>query len=174
MNSPIDSGITIASAVPPTVPASLADLLLLVNRKNGTQEGMLHAVAARFLEYVGLTAERVSIEMLLDQKEAFVAHLKAGKYKASSVRSYRNYLNILLHRADGAGWVRPEYVLPPEWQAIAGILPQRFLNTFGRFAVRIGKHPATLCENDLAAWRQERVNSPWCNGPDFGMAVFVA
>lgn len=160
MNSTTDFGSTLAAsaALPTTtIATSLADLLLLINRKDGTLEGMLHAVAARFLEYVGLTAERASIEMMNDAKAPFFAHMKAEPYKASSVRSYRNYFNILLRRASEAGWVCPEYVLPSEWQGIADVLPQSSTKLIVRFAVRIGKTPRTLCEDDLAVWRQERV-----------------
>jgi integrase len=162
MNSITDIGTTLATSASqftPTVPTNLTELLLLIDRKTGTQEGMLHAVAARFLEYVGLNGEAASIEMLHDQKESFIAYLKAGKYKPSSVRSYRNYLNILLRRAGEAGWVRPQNVLPPKWQIIADVMPRRAQRSILSFAVRIGRDPETLCEDDLAAWRQERVKA---------------
>jgi hypothetical protein len=118
---------------------------------------MLHAVAARFLEFVSLTAECVPIEMLYDQKDSFIASLRAGPYKTSSVKSYRNYLNILLRRAHEAGWVRTEKVLPSDWQAVIDVLPSHHMRSIVSFAVRIGKDPGTLCEDDLAAWRLERV-----------------
>jgi integrase len=162
MISTTDIGTTLAispAQFTPTVPTSLAELLVRIDRRTGTQEGMLHAVAARFVEYVGLTGEAVSIEMLHDQKESFISHLKAGKYKTSSVKSYRNYLNILLRRAHEAGWVRPKKVLPSEWQVIADVMPRRAQRSILSFAVRIGRGPGTLCEDDLAAWRQERVKA---------------
>jgi hypothetical protein len=157
-----DTGSTIAvsaAELAEAVPTNLSELLLLVDRRTGTQAGMLHAVAARFLEYVGLTGEAVSIEMLHNQKESFIAHLKAGKYKASSVKSYRNYLNILLRRAQKAGWVRPQSVLPPEWQVVADVMPRSSAKLIVRFAARIAKNPANFSEDDLAAWRQERVKA---------------
>jgi Phage integrase family len=165
MKNPTDIGITRATSVAsptPPVPTSLSDLLLLINRKNGTQEAMLHAVATRFLLYVRLTADQVSIETMHDQKELFIAHLKAGKDKASSVKSYRNYMNVLLRRAREAGWVCPKFVLTIEWQAIADVMPRGSLNfivRIVRYVTRIGKVPGSLCEDDLAAWRQERAKA---------------
>lgn len=148
-----------AAEITSAIPSNLSELLLLIDRKAGPQEAMLHAVAARFLEYIGLTGEAVSIEMMHDRKEAFIARLKAGKYKDTSVKSYRNYLNILLRKADEAGWIRPLIVLPAEWQAIADVVTRKAHKSIISFAVRIGRTPETLSEDDLAAWRQERVQA---------------
>jgi hypothetical protein len=101
------------------VPTTLGELLQLVNRKNSTDEGMMHSAAVRFLEFLDCTAEEVTIDTVYSRREPFISWLKGGKYKSASVKSYRNYLNRLLHRAERAGWVRPNISLSPEWQVIA-------------------------------------------------------
>jgi integrase len=140
-----------------SAPKNLADLLLSIDRKQGTNEGMLHAVAARFLEYLGRVAEDVPIELLDTHKTRFVAHLKGAKYKPSSVKSYRNYLNSLIGVAQRAGWKRSKAVIPPEWEGIAGALPRRLVTHIVGYAVQIGKSPANFSEEDLKMWQRERV-----------------
>jgi hypothetical protein len=142
-----------------TAPIYLAELMASINRKDGTFEGMLHAVAARFLEFVGSTAELVPIGAVHDRKESFIAHLKASKYKKSSVKSYRNYLNLLLRRAQELGWVRPALVIPVEWRKIEDAMPRTSAKLIVHYAVRIGKLPSVFSEDDLLAWRQERAKS---------------
>jgi hypothetical protein len=142
-----------------TAPINLAELLASINRKDGTCEGMLHAVAARFLEFVGSTAELVPIGAVHDRKESFIAHLKASKYKKLSVKSYRNYLNLLLRRAQELGWVRPALVIPAEWREIEDAMPRSSAKLIVHYAARIGKSPSDFSEDDLLAWRQERAKS---------------
>ncbi len=152
-------------AVPGNAPRTLAELLALVNRKDGTQEGMLYAVAARFVEYAQSTADRVSLESLHAEKESFISHLKTGKYKMSSVKSYRNYFNVLLRLAEEAGWIRPKIDIPSDWQAVLDATDQvtatrhSVIKLIVSFAARIGKTPVNFSEDDLTKWRQERVKS---------------
>jgi hypothetical protein len=142
-----------------TTPIYLAELLAFINRKDGTHESMLHSIPARFLDFVGSTAELVPIDAVHNQKESFIAHLKASKYKNSSVKSYRNYLNMLLRRAEELGWVRPALIIPAAWQEIADVMPRSSAKLIVRYAARIGKSPSVFSEDDLSAWRQERVKA---------------
>jgi hypothetical protein len=57
----VSSGSELALSVAPrpftTAPIYIVELLASINRKDGTQESMIHAVAARFLEFLGAAAE---------------------------------------------------------------------------------------------------------------------
>lgn len=141
------------------IPTTLGELLHLINRKNSTDEGMMHSAAARFLEFLNCTSEEVTIDTLYTRKESFIFWLKEGKYKPASVKSYRNYLNRLFHRAEKAGWVPPNVTLSPEWQRIADLMPRASATQIVRFAHRIGKTFATLSDDDLKSWRMERVSA---------------
>jgi len=139
------------------IPSTLGDLLQHVNRKNGTAEGMMHSAAARFLEFVNSTPQDVTIDTFYDRKESFISSLKDGKYKPASVKSYRNYLNRLLHRAKEAGWAPPIVTLSPEWQVIADLMPRASAVRIVKYAHAHGKTPATFSDDDLKAWKMERV-----------------
>lgn len=140
-------------------PTTLGQLLQLINRKNGTAEGMLHSTAVTFLKFLKCTADEVMIDTLCTRKESFISWLKEGKYKPASVKSYRNYLNRLLHRAEQAGWVRPTISVSPEWQVIADLMPRASAKQIVHFAHRLGRTPATLSDEDLRSWRMERAAS---------------
>src|SRR6185437_3194424 len=105
MSTLLQDGTTVAflEATPcKAVPATIGELLLLINRRNGTDEGMMHSAAARFLEFLSCTPQEATIDMLFARKESFISWLKDGKYKSASIKSYRNYLNRLLRRAEEA------------------------------------------------------------------------
>jgi hypothetical protein len=140
-------------------PTTLAELLATIQRKSGTQESMMHAVAARFVEFTGSAPEAIAIQTLYSSKEAFIESLRAGKYKAASVKSYRNYLNMLLRLAKDAGWVPTDLVVPSEWQVVMDVLKRTSVKKIIRFAVRIGRPPNRFSEEDLATWRKERVKA---------------
>lgn len=140
-------------------PFNLAEVLSTIDRASGTEEAMLHTTAARFLEFVNSTAELAPIDLLHSEKRAFVAHLKAGRYKLSSVKSYSNYLRILLRRAEDLGWKPDPVDICPEWRDVLTLLPQRpWAKQIVSFGSRCGKPPALFSEAELAEWRRERVN----------------
>lgn len=139
------------------VPATIGELLLLINRKSGTDEGMMHSAAARFLEFLNCTPQEATIDMLSVRKESFISWLKDGKYKSASIKSYRNYLNRLLRRAEEAGWARPTVTLSAEWQTIADLMPRASAAQIVYFAHSLGRTPATLSDDDLKAWKMEGV-----------------
>ena len=145
-----------SAAISSAAPRNLADLLPRINRRRSTQDGMLHSVANRFIEYLGKAAESIPIDTLHQEKEAFIGHLMTGRYKKSSVRSYRQYLRRLLHRATELGWSPPALLVPPEWQEIADALPRSSTRQIVEHAIRNGKSPAVFNEEDLASWRKDR------------------
>ena len=162
MTALLESGTSVACQEElPSKPApiTLSDLLQLINRKAGTDEGMMHSAASRFIEFLNCTAEGVTIDTLYVRKESFISCLKRGNYKAASIKSYRNYLNRLFRRAERYGWVRPKMTLPPEWQAIADVMPRESAKQIVYFAHRIGKVPSTLTDDDLRCWRMERAGA---------------
>ena len=162
-----EDGITIApdapgaiSQTPGAPPETLADLLARIER-NSTQKKMVFSVTARFLEYMNSTAEKAPIEALITEKESFISYLKAGKYKASSVKTYRNYINILIRTAEGMGWARPKIVIPPVWQSLLDGTARSSIKPIVLYAIRIGRTPSTLSEDDLSAWQQERAKADY-------------
>ena len=142
-----------------TAPVYLQELLTFIDRRAGTCEGMMHAVATRFVEFEGVTTDTLKIDTLYTRKDQFISHLRAGRYKCSSVKSYRNYLNLLLRKAEELGWEAPTLRIPDEWQVIMDVMTRHEAKTIIRYGVQIGKTPANFSEEDLLAWRGERVRA---------------
>ena len=160
MSTLLHDGTLVACGVSPSsnaVPVTLGELLQLVNRRNGTNEGMMHSAAARFLEFLQSTPQETTIDTLYARKESFISWLKDGKYQPASVKSYRNYLNRLLRHAEEAGWVHPTVILSPAWQSIADLMPRASASQIVYFAQRIGRTPGTLSDDDLKAWKMEGI-----------------
>jgi integrase len=143
----------------PAAPVTVADLLARINRHHGTQEGMLHSTAARFIEYSGSAPHEVPLDALYNKKKSFFAHLTAGRYKKASVDSYRLYYNRLLRHAEDLGWVPPKLVIPPDWEAIYEALPSTSTKTIVELAIRSGKIPSAFNEDDLKTWCKERASA---------------
>lgn len=118
---------------------------------------MLHTVARKFIEFTGKQPPEISISEIATQKRAFAVHLRDGKYKPASIKSYRNFVNMLLRRAEAAGWDRAEEALRPEWEAISGMLHKRAARDLVAFGSGLGRMPQDVNEDDLANWRKARI-----------------
>lgn len=146
----------IAPPVSP-VPHTLRDLLTLIERDNGMRKGMLHSTATRVAEFFAKSVEDVSLDLMFEQRLDFVAHLRAGKYAENSVKSYRNYVNIMIKIAQDNGWSPRATRLPADWAIIEEMLKRGIAKSIVHYAVRIGRTTKTFSEEDLAAWQQEKV-----------------
>jgi len=108
---------------------------------------------------MGSTAEETAIHLLDTEQERFVEYLRGRQHTADTVRSYRYAINLLLKAARQHGWEIPSQVLPQEWATVMALASEKEVQSIVRFAVRIGKSPSTLNEDDLSIWCQERIQA---------------
>jgi integrase len=141
------------------VPVTLKDLLLLIAQQDEPNRAMLASTSAKFLEFIGRTAETTSIDELKTEMGPFLEHLRSGKYKPNSVKSYRNFVNILIKSAVTAGWSPRPFQVPavwkPMWDAVGVTHSRKVL----RFAIELDRKPGTLSDDDLRAWCVMRAQS---------------
>jgi hypothetical protein len=155
-----------AIAIEPTIalqdveqsPRSLDELLVIIGKEPTQYSAMLHTVARKFVEFTGKQPSEIPISDIATQKRAFAVHLRDGKYKAASIKSYRNYLNMLVRRAEAAGWDHAEEALRTEWEAISGMLSNRAARDLVAYASGLGRMPEDVNEDDLANWRKARIS----------------
>ncbi len=85
----------------------------------------------------------------------FSTYLEGRHHKRNAVRSYRNYLGILIRKAEELGWTPQNPEIPQSWEpvvaAIKGLKGGRGIVTF---AISLGKIPSTLTNDDLNSWAQ--------------------
>src|ERR1700752_4659498 len=65
---------------------------------------MLGATTAHIAIHLGEPADKIDIHRLLDVKAGLQAHLRKRGFRRNSIRSYTNYLRILLQKAGELGW----------------------------------------------------------------------
>jgi integrase len=170
-------GEAIAATSPPVV---LQDLVRVVNEQNSYSKGMLVSTVGKFLEFSGGTAERTPIDVLKTEMEPFLRKMQSGKYKPESVKSYRNFVNMLLKLAVASGWAARPFQVPSIWQALWDAIEADAQREILRFAIALGKKPRDLSEDDLTAWCLAQVKAGYalkrtrvvCSG--FRMAILRA
>jgi hypothetical protein len=91
-----------------------------------------------------------------DCREDFSDFLTARKYERNSVRSYLNYLRILVCKAKELGHttVRP---IAPAWEELLPEARRVNCGSIFRYFARSGMPPGSVAEVDLCAWIQKRV-----------------
>src|SRR6516165_5335594 len=65
---------------------------------------MLTATAAHISMVLGVSSDKIHIRALLDVRFGLRCHLGQRGYRRNSVRSYVNYLRILIQKARELGW----------------------------------------------------------------------
>jgi integrase len=136
---------------------TLQDLLDAFERHTPKNHGMLRSTAAKLGEFLDQEPAGVLLAALPDERDDFRIYLTQRQYAKASVRSYSNYLNLLLKEAVARGWEEPRPILPAPWQALAaGASRDRCVNVFQFFAKQ-GLSPWDITEVHLCDWIRMRV-----------------
>jgi integrase len=136
---------------------SLGDLLAALHAVGGSgQIPMLRSTAVKLEEFLGKPSSEITIQIMEDCREDFSDFLKARKYGRHSVRSYLNYLRILVSKAKELGYttVRP---IAPAWEKLLPEARRVNCGSIFRYFARSGMAPGSVAEVDLCAWIQKRV-----------------
>jgi len=99
-------------------PITLADLVAIIDRDSYRHAAMLRTTASKFASFARKEPEDIGIAEMDRMRRDFATSLREGKCKPASVKSYRNYVNVLLRIARQAGWASREDMLPPAWIAV--------------------------------------------------------
>ncbi|HKO17905.1 MAG TPA: phage integrase SAM-like domain-containing protein [Acidobacteriaceae bacterium] len=131
--------------------ASLRDLLDSLHGQPTPWSGMLRSTAARLQEFYSQASDRIRINDIADDREAFRDYLTARKYTRNSVRSYMNYAGTLVRLARERGWKPSEAQMPIEWASIASACAPREEALLKHLMKRVG-HPALVREDHFRSW----------------------
>jgi len=142
---------------------TLADLLTAIPvAAPNLPLAMLRSTAGHISSFLNVPIEQLAIEALVDLAPAFRNYLRERRFKRNSVRSYANFLSILLRTARELGWESPQLEIPDIWKPIlAAMQKHRGTGTRGqyygcakivRWAIRQGKTPSDFSDDDLRVW----------------------
>ena len=137
-------------------PKTLGDLLTLIDKSTSKELPMLRSTAAKLAEFHNLQFDEISLDKILQMRSQFRRYLEGRKYAENSVRSYVNYVRILIYRARALGW-RPCQGLPEAWQQVLALAPKRkCTDTAQSFAV-IMKSPRDITAEDVDNWVETQI-----------------
>jgi integrase len=162
----IQDGTQVASALPHSSSdstsrrievTSLAELLVHLNNQPTSQLPMLRTTAGKIAAFLGRSINEISLDLIFANRERFRSFLEAQRYKEGSVRSYVNYLRMLLEAAEGLGW-RPFVHLPVEWQRVIDLASKNKCLTVMKFMAQAKGTPAEVTQEDLHNWIELSIN----------------
>jgi integrase len=133
---------------------SLQDLLDALSAEGTKDLAMLRTTASHLAEFLSAKLSDIPVASIIDSRAEFRLYLESRKYKKNSIRSFCNYVGILLRHAQILGWERATPELPEEWRNIADAFPTGAQRDIIWFAVKLGKTPKLLSDDDLENFRQ--------------------
>jgi integrase len=136
----------------PSIIVSLQDLLDILALTPSSQEKMLRSTASLISSYFERPCSGVLIEAVAENRAEFSRHLTQKKYKKNSIRSYQNYVRILVEKARELGWVASRPLIPETWAAISTIAIKQNCMRPLKFLAKLGVSPCDVSEEDLSGF----------------------
>jgi hypothetical protein len=119
---------------------------------------MLRATAAHISMALGQPPDKIWIHQLLDIRPSLRRHLREKGFKRNSIRSYSNFLRILLAEARKLGWSECSPEIEHAWEHIRRATAKKLgCSRIIQYAVRNGLTPAQFTECHFADWRQAAI-----------------
>lgn len=143
---------------------TIQDLLDIIQQrepKQGHLRAMLCATAAHISMHLQLPCDKLDISALLDVRAGLQLHLRERGFKRNSIRSYANFLRILLQKARDYGWSAD----PETGSAWDGVF--RALASYPsclvivRYAIVKGLRPDQFSEDCLQDWAETSLRDGW-------------
>lgn len=127
---------------------------------------MLRTTAAHIADCLNVPIEGLKIDDLVRVGPEFRQYLEERRFKRNSVRSYSNFLHILLRAAKDLGWQFSGLEVPEPWKEIMGRLAKFHKGYTGpiQIAIRRGDGPSEFSEKHLSDWREEALRRGCCYG----------
>jgi integrase len=136
---------------------SLADLLLLLNSSKSSQLSMMRTTAGKIAAFLGKPIDEISFDLIYANRDGFRPFLESLRYKETSIRSYVNYLRMLLQAAEGLGWQAFAH-LPVEWQPVVDLARRKKCLAIVKFIAQGNATPENVTQEDLNRWIELRVS----------------
>lgn len=130
---------------------SLADLLTRLNSQTTSQTPMLRTTAGKVAAFLGKPIDEISLDLVYARQEGFRPFLESQRHKEGAIRSYVNYLRILLQAAEGLGW-KPFARLSVEWQSVLDLAKKNGCLGLSKFLAQTKQTPEDVTQEDFERW----------------------
>ncbi len=136
-------------------PKTLRDLFDIFAANPPKSLSMLHATWSVLAGYLQMSADQITIDSVFDNSDGLSRFLESRKYAKNSVRSYGNYVRILLRKAEEFGW-NPDEAFPEAWRGVLALAPEHKCADMTKHLARRRKTPADVTIEDIDGWVQMR------------------
>jgi len=137
-------------------PQTVQDLLAALS--GDKQLSMLRTTVGHVCGCLDIAFDKLMIEVLVGLAPRFTTYLQGRHHKPNSIRSYRNYLGVLLRKAKERGWTAQQPEVPEAWKPILVQIPKvDGLHKIVHDAISNGKSPGEYADADLDDWSSRRL-----------------
>jgi integrase len=146
-------------------PSTVAELLDEIERRGlpGNQIRMLRSTVARICECLGKAITELTIEDVRTCVPILKRFLQDRRYSRNSIRSYSNFVRILCTQATVLGCAVRSPELAAKWESVLKIIGSiHGCDSIARYAIELGREPATFSDADLDSWARCTVASGRC------------
>jgi hypothetical protein len=144
--------------ISPKSSKTLQDLLVHLSASGPRTQltSMLNSTASHLSNWLGQSPTEIPINRLIGAAPEFSSFLKERRFKRNSVRSYLNYLRILVKNATKLGWTERNPELELLWSPLLQAIPRRDwrsrIISIPRYALQMGVAPLAFDESHLDNW----------------------
>jgi len=135
---------------PPTT-TNLATLLSDIGNNPPSHFQMLRSTAGRLEAFLGRPADQISIDAVYVNRDHFRPFLERSKYNENSIRSYVNFLRMILNAAGERGW-KPFASISEDWQVVLQRASQAQCYGIAKFLSQAKAKPADITAADTDSW----------------------
>lgn len=130
---------------------TLGDLLDILGGTPPPGFPMLRTTSSLLGAYLNKPIEEISVDLVSQTRNGFRPFLEDRKYAEKSIRTYVNYVRILLNHAKDFGWKSSE-VEPEEWRAVLALAAEKRCQDVVRYLAGIRKTPREVTIEDVERW----------------------
>jgi integrase len=129
---------------------------IAVSQQRTQLTSMLNTTAVHISACLGKPLTEIPISSLAGAAPEFGSFLRQRRFKRNSVRSYLNYLRILISTARKLGWKEQDLELEHLWGPLKLAIPKeswiRKIVSIPRYAIQVGIKPQDFGDTDLEGW----------------------
>ena len=131
---------------------TLGDLLHILAENPPREFPMLRSTSSLLAAYLNKLPDEIPVGLVSDSRDGFRSYLKGRKNTENSIRTYINYVRILLKYSREFGWQPPAMAISQRWGAVLELSATKECTGLAKSLARIRKEPSDVTIEDLTNW----------------------
>lgn len=147
---------SISSASHLEVPETLHDLLHILVKNPPSTFSMLRTTCSLLSTFYGRPPKEITLNTVSTTRDGFRPFLESRMYANASIRSYVNYVRILLKEASALGW-RPGEKITEEWRSVIMLTIENKCADLAKHLAQLRKRPSEVTVEDVDSWVEKMI-----------------